>query len=118
MALRADGGGRAAGAPPREIRGAAASLRQSTHQVQFNIHASGVCSAGVAEETDGIAGGSAWPTQPATNPFAGMLVTVVLNAGSPTVPPTAELELTGATIGDGVVAHWIARGRADHPRDP
>jgi hypothetical protein len=64
----------------------------------------------VAKETDGIAGGSAWPTQPATNPFTGTLVTVVLNAGGPTVPPTAELELTGATLGDGVIAHWSVEG--------
>jgi hypothetical protein len=39
-----------------------ASGRQNTRQVQFNINASGACTAGVAQETDGIASGSAWPT--------------------------------------------------------
>jgi hypothetical protein len=42
--------------------------------------------------------------------WAAELGAVVLNAGSPTVPPTAELELTGANIGDGVVAHWSVEG--------
>jgi hypothetical protein len=64
----------------------------------------------VAKETDGIAGWSAWPTQSPANPFTGTLVTVGLNASSTTLPPTAELELTGATIGDGAPAMWAAPG--------
>jgi hypothetical protein len=81
--------------------------RPTTHMVQFNVNASGVCVGGTPSETDGISGGSAWPTQPTSNPFTGTLVTVVLNSGS---PPTAELELTGATIDGGVAADWAVEG--------
>jgi hypothetical protein len=75
--------------------------RPTTHQVQFNVNASGVCVGGTPTETDGVAGGSAWLTQPGT------LVTVVLNNTS---PPTAELEFTGATIAGGVPADWAVEG--------
>jgi hypothetical protein len=82
--------------------------RATTHQVQFNVNASGVCVGGTPTETDGVSGpGSGWTTQPSSNPFTGTLVTVVLNASS---PPTAELEFTGATIAGGVPADWAVEG--------
>jgi len=77
------------------------------NQVQFNMAASGISIAGIATETDGV-GPSAWPTQPAVNLFTSTVVTLVLNPGSPTVSPTAELEFTGPTLeGPPASADWF-----------
>src|SRR5262245_11995909 len=54
------------------------STRATTHQVVFNIQASGHCTGGTTHETDD-AGPSGWTTQPAVNPFTGTLVTAVFN---------------------------------------
>jgi len=72
----------------------------TTHQVQFNIAASGISIAGTATETGlvGGAGANAWLTQPSGNPLTAAVVTLVRNAGISSGPPTAELEFTGSSV--------------------
>jgi hypothetical protein len=88
-----------------------ASTRGIADHVVFNINCSGIVSAGVINETDGVGPGpSGWPTQPSVNPFTGTGVTAVFTNGNPgatpPVPPLAELEFT-APSRSGVAAEWF-----------